>query len=385
VLSREVAVAGVGYAPIARAGTFDILRLTRTASLAALDDAGLAPKDVDGIIQYSFGSGDSPAASTVQRLLGVPDLAVYNDISGSGPSGLASALDATMAVASGACETALVYRTMTRQAGHTGDARTGPATASGSMQFLSPYGYGGGIMMAIAMYMRRRMATFGDGEADFGRIAVNARRWSKDNERAVLRDEITIDDYLASRMVCDPLHLYDCDYPVSGACAAVITTAERARDLAKTPVLIESISYGTGNDPDWLFTGDMIAEGIDGAARRVWAGTSLTPDDVDLALLYDGFSALTVAWVEAFGFCGTGEFSDWVDEGRTIGPGGSLPVNTHGGQLTEGRLHGLAFLTEAVLQLRGECGVRQVPDAKVAAIGNAGGPQCGAMVVRLDD
>lgn len=383
MLSRDVAVVGVGYCPPVRHGGPSINAMTRTAALAALDDAGLQPSDLDAIVEYSFGM-DSPMAVGAQRLLGIPDLAMFNDIMGSGPSGLAGAMDAAMAIASGSAETALVYRTIARDAGHTGALREGPSEARGPSAFLAPYGYGGGIMMAIAMKMRRRMEEFGTTQEDFGQVAVNARRWSKDNERAVLRDEVTMEDYLSSRPITEPLLLLDCDYPVSGSVAAILTTRERAVDLAKQPVFVDALAYGTGANPDWVFADDIMFSGCLPAANRLWSRTSLTPQDVDVAELYDGFTHITMSWVEALGFCGIGEFGDWVDGGKSIAPGGRLPLNTNGGQLAEGRLHGLGFLTEAVLQLRGECGVRQVPDAKVAAVANAHGPQAGCMLLRTE-
>jgi acetyl-CoA acetyltransferase len=374
---------GVGFYPATRRGNPRIDEMTRTAALAALSDAGLAPSDLDAIIQYSFGF-DSPSATSTQRMLGVPDLAVYNDIMGSGPSGLAGAMDAVMAIASGAAETALVYRTITRDAGHTGALVQGPHEARGQSAFMAPYGWGGAILMAIGMKMRRRMAEFGTRQEDFGYISVNARRWSKDNDRAALRQEISMDDYLSSRPICEPLLLLDCDYPVSGCVAVVLTTLDRAVDLAKKPVVVDSMAYGTGANPDWVFAQDILFSGCKPAADRLWSRTSLTPADVDVAQLYDGFTHITMSWIEALGFCDIGEFGDWVDGGKTIGPGGRLPLNTSGGQLGEGRLHGLGFLAEAALQLRGECGVRQVPNARVAAVANAHGPQAGCMLLRTD-
>jgi acetyl-CoA acetyltransferase len=385
VLSREVAVVGVGYSPIARAGVHDVNQLTRTACMGALDDAGLRPNDVDAVIEYQFGGrGDSPMAVGAQRLLGIENLNVFNDILGSGPSGLAGALDAAMAIASGACETALVYRSITKEAGHTGAVQVMPATAPGPFAFSMPYGFGGGIMMAIGMKMRRRMADYGATEEDYGYISCNSRVWAAGNERAVLREPITMDDYLSSRFVTEPLRLLDCDYPVNGSCAVVMTTLERARDLARAPVVIDTLAYGTGTNPDWIYGDDFVFGGTIRCGERLWKTSSLTPADVDVAQLYDGFTHITISWLEALGFCGIGEFGDWVDGGRRIGPGGDLPLNTHGGQLSEGRLHGLAFVNEAVLQLRGECGDRQVPGARVAAVANAHGPQCGAMVLRVD-
>ncbi|HLG66541.1 MAG TPA: thiolase family protein [Acidimicrobiales bacterium] len=385
MLTRDVAVVGVGYSPPVRHGGPDIDTMTRTAALGALADAGLQPADVDAVVEYSFGMrGDSPIAVGAQRLLGIPDLAMFNDIMGTGPSGLAGAMDAAMAIASGAAEVALVYRTITREAGHTGAVQEGPAAARGQAAFTAPYGYAGGIMMAIGMKMRRRMHELGTTQEHYGLVALNARRWARDNERALLRQEITMDDYLASRPIAEPLLLFDCDYPVSGSVAAVLTTRERALDLAKKPVLVEALAYGTGRDPDWVFADDLIFGGTLAAGERLWSRTSLTPADVHVAELYDGFTHIAMSWIEALGFCGVGEFGDWVDGGKTIGPGGSLPLNTHGGQLTEGRLHGLAFLTEAVLQLRGECGARQVPGAAVAVVANAHGPQAGCMLLRTE-
>ena len=380
-LTRDVAVAGVGYSQIARSGEFDVRNLTLAACRGALDDAGLAANDVDGIVEYQFGQGDAPLAVGTQRMLGIANLHMFNDIMGSAPSGLASAMDGAMAVASGACETVLVYRCISRQAGHTGAIRSGPPEAPGPAQFTAPYGYGGGIILAMAMRKQRRIAELGGSYEDYGQIALNARRWAAMNDRAVLRGPLTMDDYLSSRPVADPLLVLDCDYPVNGACAAVLTTRERAADLRQPTVVIDSLAYGTGTEPDWLYGADLLFGGTRYCSERLWSRASVGPDDVDVAELYDGFTHITISWLEALGLCGVGEFHDWVDDGRRIGPGGDLPLNTHGGQLAEGRMHGLAFLTEAVLQLRGQCGDRQVPGAEVAVVANAHGPQCAAMVL----
>lgn len=381
-LARPIAIAGVGYSPISRSGENNIRQLALAACRGAIDDAGLKAQDIDAIIEYQFGGrGDSPIAVGVQRLLGIENLHVFNDIMGSGPSGLAGALDAVMAVASGSCETALVYRCITREAGHTGALQTVALPASGPAQFSAPYGLGGGIIQTMGMRKQRRIFEFGGSTEDYGHIAVNGRQWGGLNERAALRQPITMDDYLESRPIADPLLLLDCDYPVNGACAAIITTAERAADLAQPVVLVDAIAYGTGSNPDWVYADDFLFGGTRDCARRLWSNASVGPADVDVAELYDGFTHIVISWIEALGLCGIGEFGDWVDGGRRIGPGGSLPLNTHGGQLSEGRMHGLGFLTEAVLQLRGECGNRQVPDAQVSVVSNAHGPQCGAMVL----
>ena len=382
-LAREVAIVGVGASAVTRNGAPLVEHLTVTACRNALDDAGLTGRDIDGVFQYSFG-WDSPDCHYVQQALGIPDLAAYVDVGAMGPSGLGGALAGIMAVASGACDTAVVFRAISQSAGNTGSARGGgaPAGAMGaSFPFTMPYGYFP-IIPAIGLMMRRRIAELGASQEDYGYIAINARKWAAMNERAVLREPITMEDYLNSRLLADPLRLFDCDYPVSGASAVVITTAERARDLRKRPVAVDAIAYATGPNPDWLQAEDFIFGATRRCAERLWSRASVTASDVDLVELYDGFTHITISWIEALGFCGIGEAGEFLDKGRRIGPGGELPLNTHGGQLAAGRLHGLAHLVEAVSQLRGECGERQVPDARVAVVTNGHGPQTGALVLR---
>lgn len=378
--AREVALVGVGYSELSRAGESNPKALALAAAKSALAEPGLTSSDIDGIFEYKFGP-ESPGAQDMARLLAVPDLAAFADIFPSGPSGVAAALAGVMAVASGACETVLVFRCLTRAAGHQGGVASGPESVGGRDQFLTPYGYLGGILVLLGLKKQRWMAEYGRPEEDFGRIAVNARRWSALNPRAVMRDEITMDDYLSSRMVADPLRVLDCDYPVNGAVATVITTAERAADLRHHPVLVDAMAYGTGRGADWMFDTDFLYGGAGDCADRLWRRSSVTVADVDVAQVYDGFTPVAVAWIEALGACGRGEFGDWVGDGSRLGPGGDFPLNTAGGQLAEGRLHGIGFLNEAVLQLRGQCEGRQVPDARVAVVTSGVYPQCGAMVL----
>ncbi len=381
-IGREVAVVGVGQSPVTREGGARVEQLAVTACRNALDDAGLQGGDVDGLFDYAFG-WDSPDTHYVQQALGIPDLAAYADVASSGPSGLAGALAAFMAVASGACETAVVYRAISESAGRTGSFRGMADPPGGSFQFTMPYGYFP-IIPAIGMMMRRRIAELGGSIEDYGYIAIGARKWATMNQWAVQREPITMDDYLRSRVLADPLRLLDCDYPVSGASAVVVTTAEWARDLRKKPVYVDAIAYATGPRPDWLQMEDFLFGATRLCAQRLWSRASVTAKDVDVAELYDGFTHIAISWIEALGFCGIGEAGDYLEKGRRIAPDGDLPLNTHGGQLAAGRLHGLAHLVEAVAQLRGDCGPRQVPGARVAVVTNGHGPQCGAVVLRTE-
>ncbi|MCU1344890.1 MAG: hypothetical protein JWL70_1156, partial [Acidimicrobiia bacterium] len=359
-LTRDVAFVGVGYSELSRAGAANPRALTFAAVSEALTDAGLTGADVDGIFEYRFGP-ESPSAQEVARLIGAIDLAAFADIFATGPSGLASALAGAMAVASGVCETVVVYRCMTREAGYMGGMVGGGEQYSDQNQFLFPYGYLGGIIVNMAMAKQRWLAQYGRTEEDFGHLAINARRWAGLNPRAMLRDPLTMDDYLSSRYVVDPLRLLDCDYPINGSVATIITTAERARDLRQKPVILDAMSYGTGQECDWVFGTDFLYGGTVPCAERLWSRSSVTQADVDVSEIYDGFTTVQAQWIEALGFCGIGEFGDWIGDGSRLGPGGDSPMNTAGGQLSEGRLHGISFLNEAILQVRGQCDQRQVP------------------------
>jgi acetyl-CoA acetyltransferase len=371
----KASVVGVGYSPVYREKGIDCRPLVVEAATAAIADAGLTISDVDGVFEYAGDEG----AQDIARMLGIDNLTTYADYTARCPSAITAALGAEMAVRSGACEVALVVRSVTREWG-TMSGHSAPI-ASGRAQFDLPYGVMGGIIPVMGMRKQRRLAELGDTEESYGHVSVAARTWSALNDRAVLRDPITLDDYMESRFVADPLRLLDCDYPVTGAVAVVITSAERAADLAQQPVTIDASSMGTGARADWTFTPDFLYGGTLKCAENMWRKSSVTPADVDVAQLYDGFTHITISWTEALGLCGKGEFGEWVDKGRTIQPGGSMPMNTTGGQLAEGRLHGLSFLAEAVLQLRGQAGARQVPGAEVSVVANGFGPQCASMVL----
>jgi acetyl-CoA acetyltransferase len=381
-LTRDIAVVGVGYSPLSRTGTPDPRGLTFTAVQESLAEAGLQGSDVDGIFEYKFGP-ESPSAQEVARMIGSPNLEAFADLVPNNPSGLGGPLAGVMAVASGVCETVVSYRCLTRAAGYTGGVGSGPSEVDGTAQYLIPYG-SFLILTNMALIKQRWMAEYHRPEEDFGHIAVNARAWSSLNPRAVLREKISMEDYLDSRMIVDPLRLLDCDYPINGAVATVITTLERARDLQQRPVVIDSMSYGTGSEVDWTFPADPLYGGTIPCSKRLWDRSSFSIDDVDVAEVYDGFTNVTLHWMEALGFCGIGEFGDWIGDGTRINPGGDTPLNTAGGQLAEGRLHGVSFLNEAVLQLRGQCDVRQVPDARVALVASGLYPQCGAMVLTTE-
>ncbi len=319
-LGRPVAIVGVGYSGVYRGQSPTVEALTLDACGAAIEDAGIRVREIDGIFEYQIGS-ESPKSLYMQWALGTNDLAAYADIMGTGPSGLAGALAAVDAVSAGACETALAFRGMQQQAGNTGSASGGVIPQAGGSplhdELVAPFGMFG-VIPAIAMRMNRRNFEYSSKPEDYGHIAINARKWAALNERAIQRRALTMEDYLNAKVLCEPLRILDCDYPVSGACAVVVTTVERARNLRHPVVHVRASAEGTGSG-DWLHGHDFLFGGAPKCAERLWARSGLGPNDMDLAQLYDGFTYVTLSWIEALGFCGYGEAGDWLEGGKKIG------------------------------------------------------------------
>jgi acetyl-CoA acetyltransferase len=333
----------------------------------ALDDAGLTLADVDGICCSGLATG-------VAEYLGIHPRFVDGTFVG-GSSFEVHVEHAAAAIASGLCDVVVgVYASTPRQ-----DRRLGPLTPSfGPMgpdvaaEWEVPYG----SMMPMTSYAlaaSRHMAQYGTTAEQLAQIAVDTRRWAAMNERARYRDPITVDDVLASPMTASPLHKLDCCLVTDGAGAYVLTSAERARDLAQAPVYV--LGAGSGMDhwvisqmPDLTVTPGAIS----GPAAFSHAG--ITPADVDVLMAYDSFTITALLHLEDLGFCAKGEGGAFVEDG-TLGPGGSLPTNTNGGGLsyTHPGQYGMFLLVEATRQLRGGCGGRQVEGAEIAVAHGCGG------------
>jgi acetyl-CoA acetyltransferase len=303
--------------------------------------------------------------------------------SAEGGAQLSCIVNAAMAVATGLAKNVLVYRTVTEstnQVGGRGAAISNPTVGSQMQWTLVP-----GALAAphwFAMMTNRYMTQYGLQREQLGQIAVNARRNAQLNPNAVYTDDMTLDDYLSARLITSPLCLYDCDVPCDGSTAFIVSHVDSAADAKHTPVHVNAVgtAYRTRNSWDQYESPTRTA--VRYAAEMMWERTDLTPGDVDVAEIYDGFSIITLQWLEALGFCGEGEGGSFVEGGKRISLEGDIPVNTHGGQLSAGRLHGLGFVHEAVVQLRGQGGARQKQGRhEVAVAGNGGGTFGGAMLL----
>ena len=225
------------------------------------------------------------------------------------------------------------------------------------------------------------MHEYGTTAEQLGEIVLTCRANAQLNPRAVWNGTpLTMESYLASDLVASPFRLLDCDFPVDGAVAVVLTGADRAPDIRHRPVYIEAVGHATGRDSDYYAWDDLSTMAAAHAADEMWSKTDLRPQDVDVAEVYDGFSWLALSWLEALGFCAKGEGGPFVESGACR-LDGALPICTDGGQLGMGRLHGFGKLAEAVEQLRGDAGPRQVADADVAVACSGGGPAATSLVL----
>jgi acetyl-CoA acetyltransferase len=376
---HQVAIVGVGFSDVGRRLPLSDDQLVYQAVTAAMDDAGLTPADIDGI---STMGGNAMAMG---QLLGILPLNYFYSSTLLGPAFVEPAIMAISSVASGLAHTCVAVR-LIRQLGGANRAAPPPEAArgltkvSGDQQFSTPFGAGAAGATIGGFQMQRHMQQYGTTYEQFAANAVNARHHASLHPDAIFRDPLTVEDYLNSRFVSEPLRLLDCDYPVDSAAAVIFTTAERATDRPHRQVMVESFALSAIRDFDMSLINDFTSNAPAHCADVLWSRTELTPADVDTAQLYDGFSIITFEWLEALGFCGRGEAGPFVADGNTR-LGGALPLNTDGGACNFGRRHGANFCIEAVRQLRGEAGDRQVPGAEVAVWSNAVGCFAGAVLL----
>jgi acetyl-CoA acetyltransferase len=395
---RRSIISGIGQSEVGRRLGRTGLDLTIDASLEAIADAGLTVADIDGIATYPGAGGGAgagfsgPGSPEVQDALRLEVSWHSGGIEGAAQ--LAAVVNAVMAVGAGLARHVLVYRTVTESTeqgsggragigiGAGGGGGGGAPRMGGSMQWSIPFrAYSAANWLAINAH--RHFHEFGTTPEQLAMIAINARRNAGLNPKAVYRDPMTLEDYFQARMITSPFRLFDCDAPVDGSTAVIVSAAEHAANVDHPVARVEAVGTALRGRPSWDQYDDMTTMAARDAGAHLWTRTDLKPADVDIAELYDGFSFLTMVWLEALGFCGPGESGPFIEGGGRIALEGELPVNTHGGQLSAGRLHGFGFIHEACLQLRGAAGDRQVPGkpVEVAAVANGGGPIAGAMLL----
>jgi acetyl-CoA acetyltransferase len=384
----KAAVVGIGATEFSKNSGRSELQLALEACAAACEDAGVDPKQVNGLSTFTM---ETNPESEIMRGLGITELTHFSRIHFGGGAPCATVQYAAMAVAAGVADYVLCYRAFNERSGRrfgTGvqDHPAGVTAEAAQFAWTSPHGL---LTPAswVAMFARRMMHEYGVTSEDFGRVAVADRKHAANNPAAHFYEQpITLEDHQASRWIVEPLHLLDCCQETDGGQAMLVTTVERARDLRQPAAVVEAAGQGMADDQHMMrsfFRDSLVGLPEMGTcARQIWETSGLGPQDVKTAVLYDHFTPFVLAQLEEFGFCGPGEAKDFIADGG-IELGGRLPVNTHGGQLGEAYLHGMNGIAEGVRQVRGTS-VNQVDGAEhVLVTGGTGVPTSALMLGRL--
>ena len=371
------AIAGVGYTDLSADSGRSVLDLAAEAGRNALDDAGLEASEVDGIASFMV-MHDSVPCQALATALAVPELrfVVDADLGGQAPCYLTWL--AAMAVESGHADNVLVFRAMNGRSG----ARVGTMEFHGmGAQFRYPIGYDA-YLMYVAMWAQRFLHETGQGERDLAAVALAQRAYAVANERAFKRRPLDLDGYLSSPFVVEPFRASDCTVEVDGACAVLVTSVDRARDLRHPPAVIASGAYRAGprsglDIGDHLLWDDYTRNYTSLLRDELFRRAGVTQGDVDVAEIYDCFTSTVLMGLEGLGLCERGASGELVRSG-------TLPINTHGGLLAEGYLHGMNTVAEAALQVQGRGGDRQAPRHEVCAVTSGAMMDGSALILTAD-
>ena len=362
----QAAIVGIGCTEFSKDSGVSTFALATRAIRAAIADAGLEIGDIDGLCTY--GTADSVSPNVLGQALGIQSLNYYMDQYLGGSVSMTVIGQASLAVSAGIADCVICYRAINgRSEIRKNGAGAGPARAPWDIQFKMPSGY---MVPAqeMAMNARAHMLRYGTANEDLGRIAVLCRTNALDNERAMMRKPITLNDYMASEWIAEPFHKLDCCLETDGAVAVVIVNADRAKDLVHRPVLIQGAAWGGGISIANNGFEDLAESPARPIADRLFKAAGMTPNDIDFAEFYDCFTYPVLSQIEGYGFAEPGGVPDMLRDGAFDRATGSLPINTHGGLLSEGYIHGMNHVYEAVQQIRGDAAHRQVKKHDVALV-----------------
>jgi acetyl-CoA acetyltransferase len=381
VFGGKAVIAGIGATEFSKDSGRSELQLACEATIDALRDAGLGPADVDGMVTFTL---DSNNEIEIARSVGIPELTFFSRIHHGGGAACATVQQAAMAIATGVADVVVCYRAFNERSGNR-FGRTDRRAAGMEYTWYAPFGL---VTPAswVAMFARRYMHEFGVTSEDFGRVSVADRKHAATNPKAWFYERpITLADHQASPWIVEPLRLLDCCQESDGAVAIVVTSADRAKDLEHTPVVIEAAAQGSSWDQESMTS--YYRDEINGLPEmglvgfQLWEQSRLAPGDIQTAVIYDHFTPFVLVQLEELGFCKKGEAKDFIAEGH-IELGGRLPLNTHGGQLGEAYIHGMNGIAEAVRQVRGTS-VNQVEGVEhVLVTAGTGVPTSGLILGR---
>ncbi|MFI1283245.1 MULTISPECIES: lipid-transfer protein [unclassified Streptomyces] len=379
-LGGRAAIAGIGATEFSKNSGRSELKLAVEAVHAALDDAGLTPADVDGMVTFTM---DTSPEITVAQAAGIGELSFFSRIHYGGGAACATVQQAALAVATGVAEVVVCYRAFNERSGRrfgSGVQQREPSAEGAALGWSLPWGL---LTPAswVAMAAQRYLHTYHLTPEAFGHVAVTDRRHAANNPAAYFHGKpITLADHAASRWIVEPLRLLDCCQETDGGQAVIVTSTERARDLRHAPAVITAAAQGAGRRQEAMtsfYRDDLTGlPEMDVVARQLWRTSGLRPSDIDVGILYDHFTPFVLMQLEEFGFCKPGEAADFV-------AADALALNTHGGQLGEAYLHGMNGIAEAVRQLRGTS-VNQVAGAAHALVTAGTGVPTSGLILGAD-
>jgi acetyl-CoA acetyltransferase len=375
----RAAIVGFGLTPFAKKRDQSELSGGCEAIKMALDDAGLEPSDVDGMVRYEI---ETNTEEKYARALGIENLSFFGSVEYGGGAGCGTIFHAAMAVATGAANVVVCLRSRNRGSGGRPWAKTSNYV-EGDWQFSAPYGCVRPVDQ-IALMARRYMIELGVQIEHFGAAAVACRKHARRNPMALMQKPMTIEDHRNSRIIADPMRMFDCCLESDGSLACVITSAERARDLRHPPAYIHAASQGMGPNASVMtnYYKDTFLETPNAyVARDLWRRSDIQARDLRCAQLYDAFTPLILVSLEEFGFVKPGEAGPFALEGNLEWPDGRLPINTSGGSLSEAYVHGFNLICESVRQLRGTS-TCQVRDCEAVLVTSGAGVPNGALILR---
>jgi acetyl-CoA acetyltransferase len=385
-LKDKTAIAGIGLTEFSKKSGVSELSLAAQATLRACDDAGISPSEIDGFVSYTLDSTDE---IELARTVGAGDLKLFTKVNYGGGAAVGTILHAVMAVATGVANNVICYRAMNGRSGQRmGQGVSGQIISSDLVHWswYMPYGMltpGSWVAIVANKYMQR----YGVTCEDLGRVAISQRNYAQNNPRAAgYGKPLTMEDYLASKVIADPLRLYDFCQETDGGCAILITSAERARDLKQKPAIIRGVAQASTQGQEQMTSYyrdelDSLPE-MELAARLVYEQSGLGPDDINAACLYDAFTAEVIMQLESFGFCGRGEGKELVRDGA-LDIDGRLPNNTHGGLLSESYIHGMNNIAEGARLIRGTS-TSQPAGVEHVLVSSGVGVPTGALILGRD-
>lgn len=380
-IRNRAAIVGIGETEFSMDSGRSTLHMALEAILAALDDAGLKPEDVDGIVKMSVNS-DIFEIDLLDSL-GLSNLRCFHEVPYGGGAACGSIAGAVAAIVSGMADVVVTFRSLNGRS----ERRLGQSSTSGGVGHWGQHKIPHGLVTPaqwIAIFAQRYLHEYSYTAEEFGRVSVLCRKHAATNPHAMMYQRpITLADHQNSRWITEPLRLLDCCLDTDGACAAIVVSAEKARQLKGIPVYISAAAQGTGSRTEMMTSYQRESltrlEEAEATAKEVYRIAEMEPKDIDTAQVYDHFSAMVLMTLEAFGFAERGKAPNLLRDGR-LELDADMPLNTHGGHLGEGYIHGFSHILEGVRQLRGSA-VNQTRDVKTALVTSAAGVPMSALIL----